>query len=149
MTANEIQTQSIDRRIFQVHLAWITMLANVGRSQLRINRRAKQWQPMRFQRQVFDDKMADIGSTALCLRCLYLTNDFTGSLRLTCLTIIPSHKQWEAVFVVVWQHEESEQNCNKKRLDRPIDIVCAHQRPYDERQPSTNRFICSFYEDPL
>ena len=46
MTANEVQTQSTDRRFPQNHLARRTMLANDGRSQLRITRRAKQWQSM-------------------------------------------------------------------------------------------------------
>ena len=36
-------------RITEAHLARRTMLANAGRSQLRITRRAKQWQPMRFK----------------------------------------------------------------------------------------------------
>ena len=49
MTANQVQTQLIDRRFPQVLQARKTMLANNSRSQLRITRRVKQWQLMRFK----------------------------------------------------------------------------------------------------
>ena len=77
---------------------------------------------------------------------LCLTNDFTGWLLLIDLFDHNTKsylKQWEAVFVVVWRHEEGKRNCNKKQRVRPcpIDNVCASRRPSDQKQPIINRFI--------